>query len=600
MHLVALCWLFIIGWVSLSAHGQWITQNVALTNGWNAVYLHVDASHTTLNDSVASDPANPILEVWRWHPSTSLQFVESPTQPLDTGSQFSAWDRSDPVSPLQRIVGNSAYLVRVGTNVSTYIWAIKGKPVAPVNEWSTTGLNFIGFPTVPVNPPVFERFLGQAPELLQSVSTEIYSYPGGELGTNNPARLLAFRGTKVNRGQAFWMRSGTRFNRYFGPFELDLNGESGLEFGARGSSQAFFLRNLTASNLTVTLDLLPSEQPPVGQPAIQGVPPLLLRGALNLTNMTYSYVNLAVGSGVSWTLPPMGQSGSELEVVLGVNQFAMTNSPGSSLAGVLRVTDSFGYTQLDTAVSATAGSNAGLWVGNAVVSGVAQYLKSFVTNSQGDTVVGANGQYLANATNTSMAGVSRPYALRLIVHNPATGHASLLQRVFIGLGSSTNLVAATQEKVLHPGYLSQARRITATHLPWSEANTPWQFDGSFGNSSNIASRIVIPYDDHTSNPFLHAYHPDHDNLDATFKRELAQGGESYDLQRDITLSIRPPSDDYVSLISAGSKLQGDYRETLRIVGLPRAGGTNDTREFQVAGRFTLTRLAEVPQLTLAP
>src|SRR5688500_13152219 len=65
---------------------QWLTQSFALTNGWNAIYLHVDASHTSLNAAVASDAGNPILEVWRWNPSTSIQFFDNPQEPIDTGS----------------------------------------------------------------------------------------------------------------------------------------------------------------------------------------------------------------------------------------------------------------------------------------------------------------------------------------------------------------------------------------------------------------------------------------------------------------------------------------------------------------------------------
>ena len=46
----------------------------------------------------------------------------------------------------------------------------------------------------------------------------------------------------------------------------------------------------------VTLRLAASETPPVGQVTIAGLPPLLLRGAINLTNLTYSYTNLSVNS----------------------------------------------------------------------------------------------------------------------------------------------------------------------------------------------------------------------------------------------------------------------------------------------------------------
>jgi hypothetical protein len=45
---------------------QWITQSLDLKAGWNAVYLHVDASHETLDTLVGADQANPIQEIWMW------------------------------------------------------------------------------------------------------------------------------------------------------------------------------------------------------------------------------------------------------------------------------------------------------------------------------------------------------------------------------------------------------------------------------------------------------------------------------------------------------------------------------------------------------
>ena len=44
--------------------------------------------------------------------------------------------------------------------------------------------------------------------------------------------------------------------------------------------------------------------------------------------------------------------------------------------------------------------------------------------------------------------------------------------------------------------------------------------------------IVTKYNDRISNPFIHAYHPDHDNLDAKFENELVQGYESWGINRN--------------------------------------------------------------------
>jgi hypothetical protein len=159
---------------------------------------------------------------------------------------------------------------------------------------------------------------------------------------------------------------------------------------------------------------------------------------------------------------------------------------------------------------------------------------------------------------------------------------------------------ANGESALNPAYLKSARRITATHLPWSPTNTVWPLSGAFGQSTNLTNLVAVAYDDQAANPFLHTYHPDHDNLNATFDGVLPQGSESYRIERAITLLVQPPAADFASLVAAASTLTGQYQETVTLKGLARGGGNNDTRQFQVRGSFTLNRVSEIPILTLAP
>lgn len=583
------------------ASAQWLTQSFELKAGWNAVYLHVDASHDTIENLVAADLTNPILEIWAWKPNpTTMQFVESPQEPAEGGSQWLSYVRNSPdPQPLQYLHGNVAYLVRVASAASTYTWRLRGRPLAPAYEWTTTGLNFLGFPIVTSSPPTFEAFLTQSPPLQQNA--EIYQYRGGELGSTNPARVLALRTTRVNRGQAYWIRAGNVFNRYFAPFEVAVSSVNGVNFGDTLSTASLRLRNLTASNLTVTLRLVASETPPAGQTNIVDVPPLVLRGALNLTNLTYGLTNLPADAARSWTLPPSGQDGSEIEVVLGLDRMATaSHNVGDLLAGVLRFTDSLGHAQVEVGVSATVASAAGLWVGNVVLNQVGHYLKTYERDGADHPVQDTNGQYVVSAINTNLGTVAAPFKLRLIVHNPDSGNAVLLQRVFVGPDGSTNMVVANQQSALHPALLSQARRISAPHLPWSRANSGWAFDDRFGQTTNLTATVTLHFDDYASNPFLHSYHPDHDNLDANFENGLPQGSESYTVVRDITLQVTPPLGDFSSVTSAGQTLAGLYAETVRVVGLARAGGTNDTRVFQAAGGFVLRRITTIPTLTLVP
>ncbi len=608
-HLLAGCVLL----AALPVTAQWVTETVELDAGWNAVFLHVDSSHLELDSWIGSDTNNPITQIWRWSPPDSVQFVDAPQNPIQPVSGWVNWVRNDPESALHLLAGDTAYLVE---SASAYTWSVKGRPVPPRREWNGDGLNLLGFPTVPVNPPKFDAFIAQASEL-QAQEVEIYRYAGLVLDSTNPARIFPslYRASSVVRGEAFWIRSGTVFNRYFGPFEVVLSGSDGIQFYERLSIGSLRLRNYSPNPLTVSMELLASEAVPSGQPAIAGIPPLLVRGSLDFATQSYGYSELPVGAlnAQSWTLAPRDEEGSEVEVVLGFDRSVITEPEGSLLAGILRITDSIGHSRIDVPVSGTVGSQTGLWVGEALVTQVGQYLKTYqdgavapIVTTNGSTVVtndlviATNGNYVITNVVTDLADVPTWYPLRLIVHNPTPVAPVLLQRVFFGMNTQSNLALSKQENVLDPDHLDSARRISATHLPWTEDNNGWTFNGPLDQGSIITASVFNHFTDQRSNPFLHTYHPDHDNLDAPFKTELAQGSESYTLERDIRIEVNPPGTNFFSRISGGETLTGDYYEDLRVIGLARAGGTNDTRALQVRGVFRLDRISEISTLTENP
>ncbi|MBL9137537.1 MAG: hypothetical protein JNK85_16815 [Verrucomicrobiales bacterium] len=584
-----------------AVQAQWLNQTVHLKAGWNAVFLHVDASHRTLNGSVGNDSTNPILEIWKWNPPPIAQFTTNPAEPTST-VDWTPWVRTNAASPLQHLTGDTAYLVRIDSNVPAYAWDIKGQPVPPRHDWSVSGLNLIGFPTVINAPPTFASFLSNSPEL-QSAPPEIYRYVGGNLGPSNPALLASplFPTEAVERGKAYWIRSGTTFSQYFGPFEVLTSDRAGIHFGESQGSTTVRLRNLSATSLTVRLALVASAAPPPNQPAIAAEPPLLIRESLDPLTYTYGHTRLPIGLVRTWDLAPRGQTGAEAEIVLGLDRSAITQPPGTLLAGLLRFTDSLGHTLIHVPVSATVATSSGLWVGDATVTQVAHALTTYQRDAIDRPVTSTNGNYLVASIDNSLGSVSQPFPLRLIVHNPTNGSgATLLQRVYYGLDLATNPVASSGESVLHPAFLKQARRISASHLPWTTSNSVWTLSGKLGQQTNLTTTVTVAHDDQASNPFLHTYHPDHDNRSATFDSILPQGQESYRIERTITLSVQPPANDFASLVNAGTTVGGIYSELITLKGLTRPAGTNDTRQFQVRGTFQLQRVHDLPVLTLAP
>jgi len=200
-----------------------------------------------------------------------------------------------------------------------------------------------------------------------------------------------------------------------------------------------------------------------------------------------------------------------------------------------------------------------------------------------------NGAYIVTSINTSPAPTASAYPLFLIMHNDGT-NVNLLRRVFFGQDVNSNSILATVESALDPAQLGTARRITAVHFPWTPTNQDWHFVGQLLPGGSLTTKLTVNYDDQASNPFLHTYHPDHDNLDSTFRYQQPIGVESYQIDRQITLQVAPSANDFNSLTHFGQTFSGFYYETITLTG---AGA----RTFNAAGWFSLNRLSPIATLT---
>lgn len=442
------------------AKAQWLTQNVTVTNGWTAAYLFVDASSQAILPTTPNLPisaGNPIDQVWLWQvPAGTAQYISSPQSPLSAGGRWVSWNMTNSQNSLAALVGNAAYLIH-SSGAGSYTWSIQGHPVPPHYAWDLTGLNLIGFSTPPNNPPTFGSYFAPAPAIDNIV--QIFEYPGGPFSTQqpnlNPAPLILFNSTPVNRGQAYWVGAQNVNNVYFGPLQVNLPNPAGLLYGSTGGQLTVHLVNITPNALTVHMSVLPSETAPNGQTPIAGPPPLLLEGVENSSNLTYAYTPIN-GSTESWTLPPYGQAGSDIQVVLGVNRYAMPGANGTLYAGILQFTDSLGFSQMNVPVSATAADNSGLWVGNANVTQVSYDLKSYATNSDGSyasTLV--TNQVVSYRTNSAATlGMATNFLIATATtSNVVTGYYSVTNEVintFVSNGisiTSNGLVLSTNTEI---------------------------------------------------------------------------------------------------------------------------------------------------------
>src|SRR5688572_1638820 len=127
-------WLVLVLCLCATAHAQWQTTTYTLKGGWNAIYLHGDATHVTPDQLFpnSGQTAN-VLEVWRWNTNpTQVQFMDSPQSPSPGTAEWSVWVRDGASNTLTQMIGQNAYLVRcVGTTGNTYTVPITQSPLPP-------------------------------------------------------------------------------------------------------------------------------------------------------------------------------------------------------------------------------------------------------------------------------------------------------------------------------------------------------------------------------------------------------------------------------------------------------------------------------------
>jgi hypothetical protein len=536
-----------------TAQAQWQSTTYTLKGGWNSIYLHGDASYATLDAIFASQTA--VQEVWRWNPNpTQVQFTTSPLIPSAGTAEWSTWVRGGSANSLGQMIGQSAYLVKCsGLSSNSYSVTIPQKVMPPSATWVRNGANLMGFPSKLTGTyPSMSSYFATFPAAIAS-NVKIYKYVGGDLGPGNPLQVFSTSSEKLDRNQSYWFDTKV-VGSFYAPVEISLSNGSGIDFGRTGSTVTVRLLNRSATVSTVTIAPVVSSNAPTGQEDITGAVPITRR--------------VFNASTASWTETPIDAAFTEVvgpnaavELTFGIDRTAMTGSSNAFYASLLRLTDSANLYDILLPVTARKASLAGLWIGDAVVGGV-----------QSKT---------AGYTGTATA---QTYNLRYIVHVDDAGNARVLSQVYLGqlAGATPQSGICTVESALSVADKASARRIVAAHLPLDRVLD----GGTMALGGSLSCTISTPFNDPTS-PFVHQYHPDHDNQSGT--TPLVSGQESYDLSRAVTFAISAAAPAGVSATGYGaSVIAGDYTEVL--TGLRKDSIT-------VTGTFTLRRVSEIGILT---
>lgn len=108
--------------LAVSTQGQWLTQEIPLASGWNALFLRVQPEPATCREVFAQ---LPVAAVYQWNGrDRTLQFSESPNQLLPRDDDWLFWlpptHPQAPLNTLHTVHANQAYLVRVAAGVPAW------------------------------------------------------------------------------------------------------------------------------------------------------------------------------------------------------------------------------------------------------------------------------------------------------------------------------------------------------------------------------------------------------------------------------------------------------------------------------------------------
>ncbi len=568
--LVALSSVLLASW---PAYATWSTQEITLNPGWNAVFVELQPENNR-TESVFSGV--PVKSVWAWNERfSSVQYVRDPNTLVPEQPEWlTFYPASSPngfLTNLFAIQGGKAYLVEMDGDQPVTI-TLEGQLMLREPVWLSNSFNLVGFHLDSQNATTFADYFAPSS-----------AHAGKDMYTLNAVgewvKIVNPASEPMRRGAAYWVYCEGQ-SSYGGPLGVDLQIGRGLDYGHIVEEQMLKLTNSTDQPKTVTFTIRPSTRP-ADRPSTGAdsgdVPPLAGDVKLGFRRI-FSWEPLEEPLEV--TVDPNSTLGVEFAVLR-----AKMNVPPSQDAvfeSVLDVSDGEGQL-FRIPVSAQKNiTMAGLWVGTVTVNAVSEAAGSL-------------------ATTTPTASEFR---FRIIVHVDNQATPRLLQQVFLmqvqpdpqdPITYPARYVLVTDEDLvdnftgvsMRDGEIV-GRRISSSVFAFKD---PIDLSGSL--TGTLLGTVPMAFGDR-HNPFIHAFHPDHDNLNDDFDLTplLPEGRESFTFSREITLEFLPDDPFASALPGYGHTIVGgNYRE--KISGVHQ-------KALYVSGSFQLNHVVDVPTLNDAP
>ena len=546
------------------------TQTLTLEPGWNAIHVEIEPQDNRMATVFAD---SPVASVWRWLPTAAeARFVEDPADGLENIEGWFAWfpePRPEAfLTNLFRINANTSYLVHIEGSQSHQIDLV-GRPVLVPLRWQTDAFTLTGLPVADVDPPTFAEFF--------SNSGNHAGQPIYQLDDDGRWQLVDPSSTAIESGEAYWVF--TRGNsRYQGRLDVVLDQGESMEFAAALDEIRIVVRNRS------------------------DLPGSFLVRRVGSVGMPLSFRNEDPDTGeVGWpflpsVLPLTADGREDVFLTLGAVRREFT---ATRMEEILEITDEFGermflhvgantlqpfVAPVRGAKGTGAPSLAGLWIGEVEVDAVSE-------------------SQLGGVTPTD---APQTFTQRFLIHVDSGGQVRLLKDV-IQMWEEGTLIPSDEDPSLlevdepgryvlitdpaliglYTGAVNRGGRSVGQRFSTVAYDFPSDsllFDGEFGPGNQITTTLVIESDLPT-NPFLHRYHPDHDNKDAQF---LNPRVEAYQVVREIRLNFLVEDPSGTTPPGWGQTLVGgEFEES--ITGLHK-------NTIFTAGEFRLRRISAVPVL----
>jgi hypothetical protein len=588
---------------SASSFAQMSSQTISLSPGWNAVYTEV---HPASNKCDTIFAGVPVETVWAWNRAFERVFTITgiTTNLLPNVPDWLAYYPPNHVlrdkQSLFSLIGGKCYLVKLANTAAPTNIVLRGRPAIRPPKWTGQSFNLVGFTLDRSNPPTFTNFFSAS-----DAHTNV-----ARLRPDGSWQTLPRDGTRMTNGEAFWVYV-TKPSDFPGPIRLALPQVDQLAFGTTLQEQTFRIGNSLTNRFTTNRVRLLASQ----DPNRAGELPIDYWVASFTTNGSPAL------SWITWTnelpLIVLGP-GEESEVRLAIRRkdFVVTNSAGSNFQALIEITETRGSSRWLVPVSAESPDRVQSFSSGFAPMKAAQQVHPKAGLWAGSVDLNLVTEPANPPNDLTPVPVAFPFHFRLLLHVNGSGQASLLQKVilvgtngttkpdptdptgsFVTTDQSANYLLLTDESLVRPPFVGitlkdgqlVGRRYSTTAFSFKRPVPMTGF--GFGTAGNVFSCNILNTSTNSLNPFRHAFHPDHNNLDEQ-QQPLSTDEEVFAFTRGLTLTFSATDPNNLPLAGFGDDQLGGIYEEL-ISGLHRT-------PVKVRGTFRITRVAKVNELINAP